>query len=151
MDSLKEGGAVAFVSTVALQAAVMNYVMVKLNLIIPVYPFPGARALVALVVLCGASLSTAGLITAFAGILMGLLVFWAGFFALVVNYSIIAICLGALACFTIFSAVRLLRMTVEGNATDHVLFQRPCYKQESEEKQKKDFYHDEEGCDLVDV
>lgn len=136
MDNLKEGGVVTFVSTVAMQALVMNIVMFKLNLIMPVHPFPGGRALVALLVMCGANLSTAGLVTATMGILMGLVAFWSGFILLLMNYTVIAICLGALSFYTIFAGVRLLRMTWQGNAQHHVLFQRPCY-QLSEESRKE--------------
>jgi len=143
MDSLKEGGAVAFLSTVAMQATVMNIVMLKLNLVIPVHPFPGARALVALLVLCGASLFTTGIFTAAAGIFMGLLAFWAGLFLLLANYNVIALCLGARACFTIFSAVRLLRMTVEGEVQNHILFKKPCYVMESGQRRKQASSDDE--------
>ena len=128
MDNLKEGGAVAFMSILAMQSTVMNVVMLNLNLVIPVHPFPGARALVALLILCGTSPFTAGLVTAICGILVGLLAFWIGLFLFLINYTIIALCLGSLACFTIFSGVRLLRMTLSGVVQEHVLFQRSCYQ-----------------------
>lgn len=137
MDSLKEGGAIAFVSTLAMQAFVMNVVMLKLNLIIPVHPFPGARVLVALLVFCGSSLYTAGLVTSVLGIVMGLLAFWTGLFLFFMSYNVIAFCFGALACFTIFSGVRLLRMTLSENVQDHLLFQRPCYKSDYERRRRR--------------
>ena len=109
MDNLKEGGAATFVSAVAIQAFVMNAVMLNLNLLVPVHPFPGARALVAsLVLLFGASLSTAGFVTATMGILVGLGIFWVGLFMLLANYTVIALCLVGLSCYTIFSGVRLV-------------------------------------------
>lgn len=85
MDSLKEGGAIAFMSTLSMQALIMNAVMLKLNLIIPVHPFPGARVLVALLVSCRASLLTAGLLTAIAGIFMGIITFWIGLLLWIMN------------------------------------------------------------------
>jgi hypothetical protein len=130
IHTLNEGGALAFVSILAIQATLMNVVMLKLNLLIPVYPFAGARALVGLVVLGGASLYTAGVVTACAGILVGLLLFWVGFFCFLVGYEIIAVCLVVLAAFTLFSGIRLLRMTLCGHVEDHVLFRRKCYMQD---------------------
>jgi hypothetical protein len=130
IDNLKEGGAATFISAVAIQAFVMNAVMLNLNMLVPVHPFPGARALVAvLVLLFGLSLSTAGFVTATMGILVGLGIFWVGLFLCLVNYTIISVCLVGLSCYTMFSGVRLLRMTAQGLAHEHVLFQQPCYRQ----------------------
>jgi hypothetical protein len=130
IDTLNGGGALAFVSILAVQATVMNVIMLKLSLLIPVYPFAGARILVGLAVLGGATLYTAGVITACAGILVGLLIFWVGFFCFLVGYKSIAVCLVGLAAFTLFSGVRLLRMTLSGHVKDHVLFRRKCYMQD---------------------
>ncbi len=103
IDNLKEGGAATFISAVAIQAFVMNAVMLNLNMLVPVHPFPGARALVAvLVLLFGLSLSTAGFVTATMGIVVGLGIFWVGLFLCLVNYTIISVCLVGLSCYTMF-------------------------------------------------
>lgn len=156
MDSLKEGS-VAFMSTMAMQAFVMNAVMLKLNLVIPVHPFPGARVLVATLVLLGASLSTAGLLTAIAGIVVGILGLWVSIFLILVDYHVIACCLGGLACYTVFSGVRLLRLTVGDNLRQHVLFQQECYNTDScgrqrirRKRRKKDSCDDNDG-ESIDV
>lgn len=151
MDNLKEGGAVTFVSTVAMQTLVMNIVMLQLNLIIPVHPFPGAKALVATLVISGASFVTTGFIAAVMGIFIGLIAFWAGLFLFLMNYTVISMCLGALSCYTIFSGVRLLRMTISGNVQDHILFQRPCYHQPKEERRNETSSSNEEEGDSISV
>lgn len=128
MDNLKEGGAMAFMSILAMQATVMNVIMLTLNLVIPVHPFPGARALLASFVLMGATVSTASLVTAACGIFVGLAVFWTGVLIWLLHYTILALCLAVLASFVMFSAVRLLRMTLCGTMVqEHILFQQSCY------------------------
>lgn len=156
MDNLKEGGSVAFVSTMAMQALVMNVVMFHLNIIIPVHPFPGARGLVAILVLAGCTFSTAGMVTSVIGIFMGILAFWAALLLMILDYNVVAFCLGTLSCYTIFSGARLLRMTVTGNVQDHVLFRRDCYRNDStndceqkKRRRRKGVSSDNEGESIV--
>jgi Zn-dependent protease len=128
LEELREGGAVAFISNLCVQAIVFNGALIIANLAIPSYPLDGGRALVAFLVMGEFKVATAARITSMLGVVVGLIMLFVGAYLYAAETSASGLFLAVVASFVISSGLRMWKAVTLGRLYEHPLFRLECYR-----------------------
>ena len=129
IPQLSNGGFFTFLSLLSAQAAIINVVLLVINLFVPAYPLDGGRIMSSLLVMAHFKVPVAAKATGFLGLTIGIALLVQGivyFFIMPVGASY-GILLAIVAGFAINSSTVLLRLTFHGLVHEHPLFSRQCY------------------------
>lgn len=137
LDDLRDGGIDGFAAVLAEQSSFMNVALFIFNLAIPAYPLDGGRCFSVLMVMAGFSVKVSGMLTSILAILIGLVLVYYGTYLYVVEKSGSGIFIGLVAMFICYSSLELLKVVSSGRVTDHVLFDRDCYRVERQRTKVK--------------
>lgn len=120
-----------FITNLCEEAIFLNAALFVFNLFVPAYPLDGGRILASLCVMCCCKVTTAAYFTSIVALLIAACMAAWGVYDLIFDDDTdggSSLFLLLIAAWIFLNSFNLLRMTMAGNALEHALFDKECYR-----------------------